>query len=134
MYMPRPTRKLLLAAALATFALTGHAQTTAPDTPAPGTPAPDAAGMAEKPRLRACIPPKYPKDALRAGATGKSSISLLIGVDGSVHDAKVLKSSGTPSLDEAAVAALSKCQFKPATENGKPVEAWLPTQYIWSIQ
>ena len=35
------------------------------------------------------------------------------------------KSSGTPALDEAAVAVAHKCKFKPAIQNGRPVAMWV---------
>jgi protein TonB len=77
--------------------------------------------------------PVYPKEALRNEWTGKSTLSFLIGVDGRVKDSKVVKSSGHEILDEAAREALSKCQFKPATVDGKLQEAWHPVQYVWTL-
>lgn len=123
------TNKMLIAATLAALALTAHAQTSAPD--APTSPSADAQ---QTPPPRRCSKPEYPKDALRANATGVSTIAFLIGVDGDVRDMKVLKSSGNASLDGAAMTALAKCRFKPARDNGKPVESWQPVQYVWSLQ
>jgi TonB family protein len=132
--MSHPIGKLLVAATTMTLALAGHAQTSTSDTSAPATdkPAPAPAAPRESPKV--CKRPEYPKSALMVGATGTSSLSFLIGTDGSVRDAKVLKSSGHASLDQAALSALSLCHFKPATDNGKPVETWQPVQYVWSIE
>jgi protein TonB len=76
---------------------------------------------------------KYPKSSLRNEETGTSTISFLIGVDGSVKDSKITKSSGFRDLDKAAVSALSKCRFKPATQDGAPVETWSPVAYVWNL-
>ena len=37
----------------------------------------------------------------------------------------VAKSSGTQSLDEAAVAAATDNVFKPGIQNGRPVNVWV---------
>lgn len=60
-------------------------------------------------------------------------MQFLIGVDGTVQDTKVAKSSGNASLDQAAINALSKCRFKPAKVDGKPVEQWREVKYVWSL-
>jgi TonB family protein len=35
------------------------------------------------------------------------------------------KSSGTESLDEAAVEAAYKCKFKPGIQNNRPIKVWV---------
>ena len=62
---------------------------------------------------------------MEAGLEGVVWVKALVGSDGSVRDAVVYKSSGTPSLDEAAVAAAPACKFKPAIQNGSPVAMWV---------
>jgi protein TonB len=120
-----PRHAALIAAALAACAMNTSAQTTS-TTPTDATQPPPA------PR-KTCVMPVYPKEALRNEWTGKSTLSFLIGVDGRVKDSKVVKSSGHEILDEAAREALSKCQFKPATVDGKLQEAWHPVQYVWTL-
>jgi protein TonB len=83
--------------------------------------------------FNSCAKPEYPKSSQRNEETGTSTISFLIGTDGSVKDSKVTKSSGFRDLDKAALVALGKCRFKPATENGQPIEAWKPVQYVWTL-
>jgi len=107
---------------------------------APGeTPAPRAAAVDEAEVTRAlarfdtCAKPLYPADALAQKATGTVTLRFLIDTDGSVADAVVQNSSGTPSLDEAARVAIAKCRFTPATAGGKPQRAWVPVQYVWSL-
>jgi protein TonB len=123
-----PRHAALFAAALTAITLNASAQTApAADAPQPlPTPAPS-------PR-KVCARPVYPREAIRNEWTGKSTIAFLIAVDGSVKDSKIVKSSGHEILDEAAREALSLCQFKPATLDGKPKESWQPVQYVWTLE
>jgi protein TonB len=81
-----------------------------------------------------CAKPDYPKSSLRNEESGISTYSFLIGVDGRVMDSKLTKSSGFRDLDKAAQSALGKCRFKPGTEDGKPVQGWVPVQYVWTLE
>ena len=69
--------------------------------------------------------PEYPRLASQAGLEGNVEIRALIGNDGSVLDAVLFKTSGTPSLDDAALRAAPKCLFKSARRNGQPVCMWV---------
>jgi periplasmic protein TonB len=69
--------------------------------------------------------PPYPRLAEQAGLEGLVWVKALVASDGTVKNAVVFKTSGTPSLDEAAVAAAPKCKFKPAIQNGRPVAMWV---------
>lgn len=80
-----------------------------------------------------CALPEYPPQSLRAQEEGLVALSMLIGIDGVPIDSKVEKSSGYRRLDEAARRALSLCKFKPATEDGKPVQTWNRIEYLWKI-
>ena len=87
--------------------------------------------------VSACI--KYPAAALRAEATGTSKIRFTVDATGAVSKAEIERSAG-PSrehrlLDRAAIDALSKCRFKPGTdEAGKPVGAVTPVEYVWKLE
>ncbi|MES2741915.1 MAG: TonB family protein [Pseudomonadota bacterium] len=81
-----------------------------------------------------CAKPEYPKNSLRNEETGTSQLSFLIGVDGRVVESKVVKSSGSRDLDKAAVAAISKCVFKPGSVDGKPEQSWQPMAYVWTLE
>lgn len=80
-----------------------------------------------------CVRPAYPTDALRVEATGTVTMQFLVGVDGTVRDARLKKSSGNASLDTTAIHALSKCRFKAAQVDGQPVEQWQEVKYVWAI-
>lgn len=83
---------------------------------------------------KSCDPPKYPKAALMNEETGTVSMGFLVGVDGKVVDSKVEKSSGSKSLDKAALSALSLCKFKPGTKDGKPDQLWAKVDFVWKLE
>jgi TonB family protein len=51
---------------------------------------------------------KYPDDAIQKGLQGKVSVSFVLNGNGELVDMGVLKSSGSYSLDSAAMAAIEK--------------------------
>jgi protein TonB len=66
------------------------------------------------------IPPAYPLAAARRGEHGTVTLRLTIGTDGSVLEAEVAKSSGSPRLDRAARDQIATWHFTPAMRAGKP--------------
>jgi protein TonB len=60
-------------------------------------------------------------------------LKLLIGANGNVLESQIEHSSGFTRLDEAARAALVKCQFKPGTVDGKPEASWASMKYTWRL-
>jgi len=83
---------------------------------------------------KSCEPPKYPKAALMNEETGMVSMGFLITLDGKVVESKVEKSSGSKSLDKAAISALSLCKFKPGTKDGKPDQMWAKIDFVWKLE
>jgi protein TonB len=81
-----------------------------------------------------CQKPEYPSASRRAEEEGTVQLKFLVGVDGRVLQAEVEKTSGFPRLDEAARQALSRCQFKPGTLDGKPVESSTGLKYTWRLE
>lgn len=65
------------------------------------------------------VAPVYPPIAQAARAQGTVIIEAVIGVDGRVQDARVLRSA--PLLDEAALAAVRQWLYTPTRLNGQPV-------------
>ncbi len=84
-------------------------------------------------RADSCETPSYPAASLRAGESGKVTLSFLIDVTGKVLESKVERSSGYRRLDEAARNGLELCKFSPGTIDGKPERAWARMQYEWKI-
>lgn len=77
----------------------------------------------ELPEAITKVPPEYPDIARQANVDGTVLMQVLVGKDGKVKDAKVMKS--VAMLDAAAVAAVRQWIFKPALSNNKPVAVWV---------
>ncbi len=126
-----------------------------PKTPAPPTPAPNSTAPAitqpntppaaapTAPAIRTgaviqagahCAKPDYPSASRRMEEEGTVTLKFLIGVDGKVIQADIEKTSGFTRLDEAARNALSKCQFRPGTVDGKPKQSWASIKYTWRLE
>ena len=81
-----------------------------------------------------CEKPEYPSASRRLEEEGTVHLRFLVGMDGKVIQSEVEKSSGFKRLDEAARAGLAKCQFRPATVDGKPEQAWASIRYTWRLE
>ncbi len=81
-----------------------------------------------------CEMPRYPRSSLEKEEQGVVDLSFLISADGYVTDSKIVKSSGSVELDEAARIAIAKCRFKPNLKDGVAVDAWSPVRYTWSLE
>jgi protein TonB len=118
----------------------------APPSPAPAViapPAPAAPVAPPVPAIRtgasiqagaSCTKPDYPSASRRLEEEGTVTLKFLIGVDGRVLQAEIEKTSGFNRLDEAARNALSKCQFRPGTVDGKPEQSWATIKYTWRLE
>jgi protein TonB len=77
----------------------------------------------ELPEAITKVPPEYPDIARQANVDGTVLMQVLVGKDGRVKDAKVMKS--VAMLDAAAMQAVKQWIFKPALSNNKPVAVWV---------
>jgi len=78
-------------------------------------------GDVKAPILIDRVEPIYPADARRDGISGIVILEVVVGKDGLVKDAVVLK--GLPEgLSEAALDAVRQWKFRPGTLNGEPVD------------
>ena len=82
---------------------------------------------------QACRKPDYPPAALRAQEEGEVTLEMLVAVDGTVLESKILRSSGFRRLDDAARRALALCRFTPGTEAGIAVQSMARIAYLWRI-
>ena len=80
------------------------------------------------------VAPPYPEEARAAGLQGRVTFRLRIGVDGRVESLKILKSSGTVSLDESALATVKQWRFEPARRLGRPVAMEVKTSVNFQIE
>jgi len=113
-------------------------ETTADVLPQPSSAAsaPSAASRASEGAHSAPAPvynpaPKYPPEALKARRTGRVVVHVEIAGDGSVLAARIYRSSGTRSLDFAALEAVRRWRFQPAPSLSAPVRhAAVPVRFV----
>ena len=91
--------------------------------PTPPAPVPSGpvrpGGVVKYPEKVRDVRPIYPKLAADSKVEGRVIIEAIIGIDGRVNDAKVLRS--IPLLDRAALEAVQQWRFTPTLLNGVPV-------------
>ncbi|MTW10650.1 TonB family protein [Pseudoduganella eburnea] len=80
-----------------------------------------------------CTAPEWPREALRYEIEGSTTLQFQIGLDGAVRNAQVKQGSGWSILDQAALAGLARCRFKPGLDAAREgVE--FPIQYAWTLE
>ena len=85
----------------------------------------------ELPEATYKVPPSYPEASRAAGISGTVMVQALVGRDGRVRDAKVVRS--VPELDPEAVAAVEQWRFIPAKTKGRPVAVWVAIPVKFSL-
>ncbi len=70
-------------------------------------------------------------DWLQANHRGRAIINVLVDVDGSVRQTRILRSTGIDRLDQAAVEAVSAVKWQPAFQGDKPVRVWVGIPVIF---
>ncbi|NDF12343.1 MAG: energy transducer TonB [Proteobacteria bacterium] len=68
-------------------------------------------------------PPSYPERARQRREQGTVMVDVLVGVDGEARSVEVMRSSGHPMLDDAALSAVRHWRFLPARRGSERVEA-----------
>jgi len=69
--------------------------------------------------------PGYPDSARRQRQEGTVYLRVLVSTSGQASQVLVAGSSGVSSLDEAALRAVRRWRFKPASQDGRPISAWV---------
>jgi TonB family protein len=96
----------------------GAAAVAAPNPSSPLAPV-RVGGNIPQPRKIADARPVLPAEAAQAGIRGVVIVEIVVGVDGSVSDAKILRS--IPTLDGAALDTVRHWRYEPTALNGQPV-------------
>jgi protein TonB len=128
--VPAPTAVTTIAALTSKPVLEVLAPVAPPKPPAPAAAVRTAAGV----NTAHCEKPAYPSMSRRLDEKGTVTLRFLVGVQGRVIQSEVEASSGYTRLDEAARTGLSKCQFRPATVDGKAEQAWARMKYTWQLE
>jgi TonB family protein len=85
--------------------------------------------VTERARLVSSGPLRYPEAARRAELEADVALELVVGPDGRVASARVVRPAGY-GLDDEAVRAVRAYRFSPARLDGRPVRVRMP----WTVQ
>jgi protein TonB len=86
----------------------------------------------ELPEAVTKVAPRYPESARQAGVDGTVLVQALVGRDGLIADAVVMR--GPRPLYDAALDAVWQWVFKPALSNHKPVAVWVAIPVKFSLR
>lgn len=75
----------------------------------------------------------YPERARLNKEEGDITLSVLVTAEGKAADVKIEKRTGFRELDKAAVMTAARCQFVPASKDGRAVESWTTVHYSWKL-
>ncbi len=101
-----------------------------PPRPSPSPPSPSSPPSAVSAAAPASVPvgvaagnpvPRYPREARRRGIEGRVVVRVAVDAEGAASRAWVHRSSGRPTLDRAALSAVSEWRFLPARVGGRSV-------------
>jgi protein TonB len=118
-----------------TLGVPGGTSFTAPPPPPPAAPPQQPVrpgGQIKEPSKIRDVKPIYPQIAITAKVEGMVIIEATIGKDGSVVDAKVLRSIAL--LDQAALDAVRQWKFTPTLLNGIPVPVLMTVTVNFSLR
>jgi protein TonB len=76
------------------------------------------------PRYQNLLQPPYPPEEQRAGNSGRVVLRVLVGTDGRVKQVEKISAASDAFFAAAQRQALGKWRFKPATQDGVPIEQW----------
>ncbi|MFC0686244.1 energy transducer TonB [Novosphingobium clariflavum] len=91
----------------------------APAAPAPAPRVENAGDLSSK--MISATPPRYPLDSRRKREQGTVVLAVMLGLDGTVSDISISKSSGFERLDHAALSAVRRWRWSPTRRDGAPV-------------
>ena len=79
-------------------------------------------------------PPAYPRRARRDGIEGTVMLKVLVTASGVPGEVKVEASSGSDSLDRAALNAVRAWQFVPARRADEAIDAWIRVPVVFRLE
>jgi protein TonB len=80
------------------------------------------------------LPPAYPSSLLSKGIGGRVLVTCTVDDSGRVAATSIKQSSGHPDLDKAAINAVNKWKFKPATKGGRKVKATCVVPFNFEVK
>lgn len=91
-------------------------------------------GMDSPPTPVSKLQPNYPSSLLSKGIGGRVIIVCVVDEKGQVVSTSIRQSAGHPDLDKAAIAAVTKWKFKPATKGGRPTRASCTVPFNFEVR
>jgi len=80
-------------------------------------------------------PPQYSAEAMRAKLQGVAVLSGFVGVDGMLHDIRVVRSLDAAfGLDREAIRCVEQWRFRPGTRQGKPVAVYVTIEVAFNLR
>ena len=86
-----------------------------------------------KPQYKFRVEPKYPESAKKAGKEGEVILQATIDEKGIPQDIVAITDIGF-GFEEAAIAALKKTTFRPATKGGNPISLQVEIPYSFTLK
>lgn len=80
------------------------------------------------------VRPPYPPMSKRLNEQGKTTVRVLIGVDGSPQRAEIVQSSGFERLDQAAAATVMRWRYVPGKRGGVAEAMWFNVPINWVLE
>lgn len=84
------------------------------------------------PQTRSQVSPLYPAEARSAGLTGEVLVEFLVGEDGRVLDARVLRATN-PVFESPTLRAVQKWRFEPGKKSGRPVRFRMVAPVLFNL-
>ena len=82
--------------------------------------------------IKQCYP-AYPRESLSTQETGVTRLRMHVAASGDLRGVSLVQSSGSARLDNAAIEALSRCEFKAGTQAGVPIDSSFVVEYKWQL-
>lgn len=121
--------------------VTSHVEEATPAVAQPAVVVPDAPPVAKAEPAKTmarlmpgCRLPQYPKRSEEKGEEGTVVFRFLVGSDGRVQSAQLVRSSGFERLDNAAKDAFMQCKFTPGTIDGQAQSTWVKQPFTWRLK
>ncbi|MDX1392896.1 MAG: energy transducer TonB [Gemmatimonadota bacterium] len=77
---------------------------------------------------------EYPSTLRRTGVEGQVVLWMYVDEEGQVTMSEVMRSSGTPALDEAALRVAGRMRFSPALNRDRPTAVWVQQLVTFRIR
>lgn len=82
----------------------------------------------------ASIFPAYPETSRERGEQGTVELSFVVLATGKTSNITLMRSSGFPLLDDAAIHAVRRARFMPATQDGAPISSKVLQPFKFQLQ